>query len=105
MANILQGMATRLNSQDFWDRVQQIILQKLQRDPDAENPGISQPATENDDPSTSGDDIQEDETTPEDDKMDHPPPTKKQKNANHSDQKGVSTDVASKKVGMYLCLV
>ena len=54
---------------------------------------------------TSGDDIQEDETTPEDDKMDYPPPAKKQKNTDHSDQKGVSADVVSKKVGMYLCLV
>ena len=95
----------KFQSLTTFDRVQQIILQKLQRDLDAENPGISQPATENEDPSTSGDDIQEDETTPDDDKMDYPPPAKKQKNTDHSDQKGVSADVASKKVGMYLCLV
>lgn len=95
----------KFQSLTTFDRVQQIILQKLRREPDAENPGISQPATENEDPSTSGDDIQDDETTPEDDNSDQPPPAKKQKSTNHNDQKGVSADVASKKVGMYLWLV
>ena len=94
----------KFQSLTTFDRVQQIILQKLRQDSGAENPGVSQPAVENEDPSTSGDDIQEDETTPED-KMDQTPPAKGQESTDHNDQKGVLADVASKKLGMYLCLV
>ena len=66
----------KFQSLTTFDRVQQIILRNL-RDPDPENPGNSQlepSVTENVDPSTAGDDTQEDETTPE---MDQPPPAKK----------------------------
>jgi hypothetical protein len=83
--------------------VQQIILQNLRRDPDQEDPGNSQAVAENVDPSTTstGDNSREEESIPKDE-MDQPPPAKKQKNTDPTDQKGVSEDVASKKLGKYL---
>lgn len=95
----------KFQSLTTFDRVQQIVFQNLLRNPHQEDPGNSQAVAENVDPSTTstGDDPREEETTiPTDDKMDQPPPAKKQKNTDPTDQKGVSEDVASKKVGKYL---
>ena len=89
----------KFQSLTTFDRVQQIVLQNLP-DPPPENPGNSQlevSVPENGDPSTTRDNPQDDETTPEGDHIvDEPPSAKKQKT---TDLAQMGADVASKKVG------